>query len=177
SLLAIKYHTGQSLDLTDKTEQLWSNIVNNDSFDYWFLDDAFNAVYKSEKRFQRVFFYFSGLSIILSLVGIFGLVLLMLKRRTKEMGIRKILGANILDIGKIVVTDFIWLIIIAAIISSPLTWYYINTWLQNFAYRIEIHWWVFIVTIVVTLLAVGLTIGLQTIKAAIKNPVDSLRTE
>lgn len=175
--LAIKYHAGQSLNLIDKTEQLWTNILGNNTFDYWFLDDAFNTVYKSEKRFQKVFFYFSVLSVFLSLVGIFGLVLLMLKRRTKEMGIRKILGAGIIDIGKIVVTDFIWLIAIAAIISTPLTWYYINTWLQNFAYRIEMQWWVFIATLLITVVAVGLTVGVQTIKTAIKNPVDSLRTE
>ena len=177
SLLAVKYHAEQSMNLTDRTEQLWSDILDNNTFDYWFLDDAFNSVYKSEKRFQKVFLYFSVLSIFLSLVGIFGLVLLMLKRRTKEMGIRKILGANIIDIGKIVVADFIWLIAIAAIISTPLTWYYINTWLQNFAYRIEIEWWVFIITVLITLLAVGLTVSMQTIKTAIKNPIESLRTE
>jgi len=177
SVLAVKYQAGRSLNLTDKTQQLWSDLLAGNPFDYWFLDEAFNTVYKSEKRFQKIFFYFSGLSILLSLAGIFGLVLLMLKQRTKEMGIRKVLGANIMDIAKIVIADFIWLVIIAAIISIPLTWYYMNSWLQNFAYSIEIKWWVFLITTLVILLTVLLTIGIQTIKAAVANPVDSLRTE
>ena len=177
SALAVKYHVGQSMNLTDKAEQLWSNLLAENPFEYWFLDDAFNSVYKSEKRFQKIFYYFSGLSIILSLVGIFGLVLLMLKRRTKEMGIRKVLGANIANIAKIVVADFIWLVILAAIISIPLTWYYINSWFQNFAYHIEIKWWVFIITTLAILITVVLTIGIQTLRTAIKNPIESLRTE
>ncbi|WP_299778901.1 ABC transporter permease [uncultured Formosa sp.] len=177
SALVVKYYVGESLNLIDKTEELWSSLLAKTPFDYWFLDDAFSTVYKSEKRFQNIFYYFSSLSIILSLVGIFGLVLLMLKRRTKEMGIRKILGANMLNITKIVVTDFIWLVLLAAIISIPLTWYYINSWLQNFAYHIKIKWWVFIITALIVLLIVVLTIGIHVIKTSIKNPAESLRRE
>jgi len=177
SLLAVKYHPEQTLNLTDKTEQIWTGLLVGNPFDYWFLDEAFNTVYKSEKRFQQIFFYFSGLSILLSLAGIFGLVLLMLKQRTKELGIRKVLGARITDIAKIIITDFIWLIIIAAIISTPITWYFMSKWLQNFAYHIEIKWWVFIITTITISLTVLLTVGIQTIKAAVANPVDSLRTE
>ncbi len=177
SLLAVKYHAGQTLNLTDKTQQLWTSLLVGNPFDFWFLDDAFNTVYKSEKKFQQIFFYFSGLSILLSLAGIFGLVLMMLKQRTKELGIRKVLGARVTDITKIIIADFIWLIVIASIISTPITWYFMNSWLQNFAYHIEIKWWVFIVTTFVILLTVLLTIGIQTIKAALANPVNSLRTE
>lgn len=177
SLLAVKYNAGQTLNLTDKTQELWAGLLPGNPFDYWFLDDAFNTIYKSEKRFQQIFFYFSGLSILLSLAGIFGLVLLMLKQRTKELGIRKVLGAGITDITKIILTDFIWLIVIASIISIPITWYYMNSWLQNFAYRIDIKWWVFILTTLVILLTVLITTGIQTIKAAIVNPVEALRNE
>jgi len=177
SALAVKYKAGQTLKLTDKTQQVWNELIPGNPFDFWFLDDAFNRVYKSEKKFQQIFFYFSGLSILLSLAGIFGLVLLMLKQRTKELGIRKVLGAGIIDITKIVVADFIWLVIIAAIIAIPITWYAMNLWLQNFAYRIEITWWVFVITTLAISIIVLLTIGIQTIKAAIVNPVDSLRTE
>ncbi len=177
AVLTVKYLTDQPLNLTDKTKQIWTGLISNTPFNYWFLDEAFDTVYKSEKRFQQIFFYFSALSILLSLAGIFGLVLLMLKQRTKELGIRKVLGAGMTDIAKIILTDFVWLVIIAAFISIPITWYYMNLWLQNFAYRIEIKWWVFIITTFVILFMVLLTIGIQTIKTAVSNPVNSLRTE
>jgi putative ABC transport system permease protein len=177
SFLAVKFNAGQALEIKDKISHLWGSLLGGSPFEYWFLDDAFDSLYKSEEKFQQIFSYFTALSIILSLAGIFGLVLLMLQQRTKEMGIRKVLGASINDILKIVIADFIWLIIVAAIIATPITWYYINSWLQNFAYSIAIEWWVFAFTTLVILIIVLLTIGIQTVKVALSNPVNSLRTE
>lgn len=175
--LAIKYHAEQTLAITDKTQKLWNEVLPGNPFDYVFLDSAFDAIYKSEKRFQQVFFYFSVLSIILSLSGIFGLVLLVLKQRTKELGIRKVLGADIKDIVKLTTEDFIKLILIAAIISTPITWYFMHKWLNNFAYHIEIEWWIFLVASMAIIIIAMLTISIQTIKAAMMHPVESLKTE
>src|ERR1035437_7388753 len=122
SYLAIKYQTGNTSAFIDHIKQTWRNSLSDAPFDYWFLDDAFNNIYKNEERFQYIFLYFSVFSIMLTLAGVFGLVLLALKQRTKELGIRKVLGAGITDIIKLTVKDFIWLIIVAALIATPLTW-------------------------------------------------------
>ncbi|HET9056988.1 MAG TPA: ABC transporter permease [Chitinophagaceae bacterium] len=177
-LLAVKYSSSQPSVLINKIKQLWKTTLGgNSSFDYWFLDDAFNTIYKSEQKFQQLFFFFSTLSIILSLAGIFGMVLLMLQRRTKEFGIRKVLGANVADVLKISTAEFVWLIIIAALIAAPLSWYYTTKWLQNFAYRIELSWWMFAVASFVVLFLALLIISIQASKTALANPVKSLRTE
>jgi putative ABC transport system permease protein len=177
SYLAIKYQTGNTSAFIDHIKQTWRNSLSDAPFDYWFLDDAFNNIYKNEERFQYIFLYFSVLSIMLTLAGVFGLVLLALKQRTKELGIRKVLGAGITDIIKLTVKDFIWLIIVAALIATPLTWYYMNGWLQNFAYRISISWWMFAICGLIVFLITISTISFQAIKAAIANPVKSLRAE
>jgi len=177
SYLAIKYQTGNTSAFIDYIKKIWRNTLSDAPFDYWFLDDAFNNIYKSEERFQRIFLYFSALSIMLSLAGVFGLVALTLKQRTKEFGIRKVLGAGIVDIIKLTVKDFIWPIILAALIATPLAWYYMSEWLQNFAYRISIGWWMFAICGFMVLLITISTISFQAIKAAIANPVKSLRTE
>lgn len=177
SYLAIKYQANNTSSFINQIKQTWRNTLSDAPFDYWFLDDAFNNIYKNEERFQHIFLYFSALSIILTLAGIFGLVLLALKQRTKELGIRKVLGAGIADIIKLTIKDFIWLVVIAALIATPLAWYYMNGWLQNFAYRTSISWWIFAICGFIVLLITISTISFQAIKAAIANPVKSLRTE
>ena len=177
SYLAIKYQTDRLADLINDIRQKWSATLPGAAFDYWFLDDAFNTIYQSDERFQRIFLYFSTLSIILSLAGVFGLVALSIKQRTRELGIRKVLGAGIKDVIKLTVTDFARLIILATIIAIPVAWYYVNQWLQNFSYRISAPWWEFAMSsLAIFIVTVG-TISLQAIRAAIANPVKSLRTE
>ena len=175
--LVVKYQTANTSIFIDHVKQTWKNALVNSPFDYWFLDDAFNNVYKSEEKFQQIFSYFSALSIILSLAGVFALVALALKQRTKELGIRKVLGASLADIIKLTVKDFIGLIIIAALIATPIAWYYMDKWLQNFAYRISVNWWMFAICALVVLVITVLTVSFQAIKAALANPVKSLRTE
>ena len=177
SYLALKYQTGNLSAFIDNIRQTWKKTLSGSPFDYWFLDDAFNKIYNDEERFQEVFLYFSVLSILLSLAGVFGLVALALKQRTKELGIRKVLGASISNIIKLTVKDFFWLIFIAALIAIPPSWYFMNAWLRNFAYRISIGWWMFAVCGLAILLITILIISFQSIKAAIANPVKSLRTE
>jgi putative ABC transport system permease protein len=177
SYLAIKYQANNASAFINEIRQTWKNSLADAPFDYWFLDDAFNTIYKTEERFQRIFIYFSALSIILSLAGVFGLVALAIKQRTKEFGIRKVLGAGITDIIKLTAKDFVWLIVLATIMATPLAWYYMNKRLQNFAYRIEINGWVFAICGLTIFIITISTISFQAIKAAVANPVRSLRSE
>jgi putative ABC transport system permease protein len=177
SYLAIKYQTDNISAFLSHIKQIWRNSFSDAPFDYWFLDEAFNNIYKSEERFQKIFLYFSVLSILLTLAGAFGLTALTLKQRTQQLGIMKIMGARIADILIISVKDFVWLIVTAALIATPLAWYYIHEWLQDFAYHISIRWWMFAICGVIILLISVFTISFVAIKAAIGNPVDSLRTE
>lgn len=175
--LAIRYKSNSPAPLIAQIKNKWQNIVADAPFEYWFLDEAYNNLYKNEYRFQRIFFYFSLLSILLSLAGIFGLVTLTIQQSTKEIGIRKVLGAGILDIVKLTTRSYLLLIVAASAIAIPFAWYYMNHWLQDFVYRISLSWWMFVIAGIVTLLIALTTVSLQTIKAAKANPVKSLKTE
>lgn len=175
--LAIRYKSGDPSSLLKQIKNTWQNTVNSAPFEYWFLDEAFDKLYKNEEKFRGIFFYFSILSILLSLAGIFGMVSLTIQQRTKEIGIRKVLGAGVSDIVKLTTRSYLILILIASAISIPFAFYYMNAWLQDFAYRINLSWWMFMVSGITTMVIALITIGLQTIKAAQLNPVRSLRTE
>ncbi|HWB25132.1 MAG TPA: FtsX-like permease family protein [Chitinophagaceae bacterium] len=177
SYLAIKYTGSDAANLVASVQQSWKNIFGATPFDYWFLDDAFNTVYKSEEQFRQVFMYFSVLSVVLSLAGVFGLVALTVKQRVKEFGIRKVLGANTMSIILITVKEFAALVVLAAIIITPAAWYYIHSWLQNFAYHIGISPWLFVACSAAVLVVTICVISLQAAKAAMANPVKSLRME
>lgn len=175
--LAVKYRAANTSVFLDHIKQAWKNTVSDAPFDYWFLDDAVNTIYKSEEQFQRMFLYFSALSVLLTLAGVIGLAALTIKQRTKEFGIRRVLGARITDIIKVSIKDFVWLIGIAIVIAAPLAWYYMNGWLQNFAYRIAVSWWMFAVCGLTVFLITISIISFQALKATLVNPVKSLRTE
>ena len=175
--LAIRYRSNTPAPLLSQIKNIWQQMISDAPFEYWFLDEAYNNLYKNEERFQRIFFYFSLLSIILSLAGIFGLVTLTIQQRTKEIGIRKVLGAGITDIVLLTTRNYLLLILAASLLAVPIAWYYMNGWLQDFAYRIHLSWWMFVAAGALTLAISLLTVGLQTIKTARGNPVKSLRTE
>jgi len=175
--LVIKYNTANPSLLVRKLDDLWKKNVSAAPFDYWFLDSAFDSLYRSEEKYQLLFFCFSILSIVLSLAGVFGLVLLNIQYKTKEMGLRKVLGAGLADIIWLTVKKFLNLIVLASFIAFPAAWYYSETWLQNFAYRIQLQWWMFAVPGMVVLLIAFVVISLQTLKTALASPVKSLRTE
>jgi putative ABC transport system permease protein len=175
--LSIRYKSNSPAPLLSQIKDKWQNIVADAPFEYWFLDEAYNNLYKNEERFQRIFFYFSMLSILLSLAGIFGLVTLTIQQRTKEIGIRKVLGAGIIDIVKLTTRSYLLLIFAASAIAVPFAWYYMNHWLQDFAFRIQLSWWMFVIAGLATLMIALVTVSIQTIKAAKENPVKSLRTE
>ena len=175
--LAVRYKSNNPASLLSQIKNKWQNTVADAPFEYWFLDEAYNNLYKNEERFQRIFFYFSILSIVLSLAGIFGLVTLTIQQRTKEIGIRKILGAGVIDIVKLTTRSYLLLIMTASAIAIPFAWYYMNSWLHDFAFRIHLSWWMFVVAGTVTIMIALATVGIQTFKAAKGNPVKSLRTE
>jgi putative ABC transport system permease protein len=157
--------------------KVWSSLVSDIPFNYSFLDENFNNFYKSEVRWSRIIGWAGGISIFLACLGLFGLAALAAVNRTKEIGIRKVLGATITNIIQLLSKDFLKLILLALIIASPLAWYFMDKWLQDFAYRVHIGWFVFFAAGVFAVVIALVTISFQAIKAAIANPVKSLRTE
>ena len=173
----IRLNKGNIKDQVASIEQVWKAVAGSQDFSFRFLDESLNAQYKEEQRLGSIVRYASLLSIFISCLGLFGLVTLAVVRRTKEIGIRKVLGANISSVVMLLSKDFIWLIGIAAIIGFPIAWWALNKWLQDFTYRIDIHWWVFATAALGALLIALATISIQAIKAATSNPVNALRTE
>ena len=155
----------------------WQKTVSGTPFDYWFLNDSYNQLYKSEQQFQQAFLYSAFLAIILAVLGILGLITFSIEQRTKEIGIRKVLGASSLNVAALLSRDFLKLVVLANIIALPLAWYFMNKWLQDFANRIQLSWWVFLLAGLLAFLIALLTVGLKAVKAALLNPVKNLRTE
>ena len=158
-------------------EQTWKTVAGNQDFSFQFLDETLNVQYKEEQRLGSMVRYASILSILISCMGLFGLVTLAVARRTKEIGIRKVLGANVSSVVMLLSKDFIWLICIAAVIGFPIAWWALNSWLHDFNYRISIQWWVFLMAALGALVIALATISVQAIKAATSNPVNALRSE
>lgn len=169
-----------SNDLTSTiafVEKEWEKIMPNKPFNYFFLDEFFNRQYKGEKQFGKLFLNFTLLAIFLSCLGLLGLASYSTLQRTKEIGIRKIMGATVPNILHVLSRDFLVLVIISFFVAAPISWYFMKKWLIDFAYRTQISWWVFVLSGTIALFIALMTVGLQAVKAAISNPVDSLRTE
>ena len=158
-------------------EANWKNAAGQQDFDYRFLDESLNKMYRAEERLGSMVRIASVLSIFIACMGLFGLATLVVERRTKEIGIRKVLGADIRGLVKLLSKDFVLLVVIASLLAFPIAWWALDSWLQDFAYRISIHWWVFVLASLVALLIALATVSFQAIKAAMANPVKSLRTE
>ncbi len=172
-----KVKTRDVEDLLKTIEKQWTAFAVDAPFAYSFLSDDFNAIYRAEQQTGWVLGLFAGLTIFVSCLGLFGLAIFTAQQRTKEIGVRKVLGASMGSIVTLLSKDFLKLVLIAIIIASPIAWYTMNKWLQDFAYKIDIAWWVFALA---GLLAVGialLTVSFQSIRAALMNPVKSLRSE
>jgi putative ABC transport system permease protein len=155
----------------------WQRLAPEWPFEYQMVDKQFADLYRSEQIFGKLFGLFTSLSILIACLGLFGLATFMAKQRTKEIGVRKVLGASVASIVALLSKDFLRLVLIAIVIASPIAWYAMNRWLNGFAYKIDIEWWMFAGA---GLLAVGialLTVSFQSVKAALTNPVKSLRSE
>jgi putative ABC transport system permease protein len=157
-------------------EQTWKKYSDM-PFSYSFLDDRFDNMYQAEQKIGQIFAIFACLAIVIACLGLFGLVAFVTMQRTKEIGIRKVLGASILSIIALLSKDFIKLVLIAFVIATPIAWYAMHQWLQEFAYQVDIGMNVMVMAGIIALLIALLTVSFQAIKAALANPVKSLRSE
>jgi putative ABC transport system permease protein len=155
----------------------WNRFIPNKPFDFNFLDDFFNKQYRSEYNFGRLFLYFSVLAIFISCLGLLGLSSYSTIQRKKEIGVRKVMGASIADIVKLLSSDFIKLVCVAFVIGAPIAWFGMSKWLNDFAYRTNLSVWIFALSGIIAITIAFFTISFQAIKAAIANPVKSIRTE
>ncbi|WP_336517734.1 ABC transporter permease [Pollutibacter soli] len=158
-------------------DKAWRNIVADLPFKYRFLDESLNNFYNAEKTWSRIIGWAGSICVFLACLGLFGLAALSAINRTKEIGIRKVMGASLTGIVRLLSKDFLLLVLIALIIATPIAWYYMNQWLQNFAYRINISWWIFILAGMLAFVVALFTVGFQAIRAGMVNPVKSLRSE
>ena len=158
-------------------KSVYESFFTGNVFNYYFLDEKFNKQYANDELFGKAFAIFAGFAIFIACLGLFGLSFFATTQRTKEIGVRKVLGASVSNIVLLLSKDFIRLVLIAFLIASPVAWYIMNNWLSDFAYRINISVWIFIAAGCLAILIALATISFQAIKAAIANPVKSLRTE
>ncbi len=175
-MVKLKPHT----DVPQAMEQLkaiYDRSHPTAPFDYYFLDDAYNRLYSSEERLMQLFNGFTILTLLVACLGLLGLMTFSIEARTKEIGVRKVLGASVPGIVSLLAKDYLKLVVLSLVIAAPMAWYAMDKWLQRFAYKIELQWWMFAAAGALALLIALLTISVQSIKAALTNPVSSLRSE
>jgi len=174
---SIKLQTKDLQSTIAAVKTSWNKYFPNDPFNYFFLDDEFNTQYQNDQRFGEMFTLFSFLAILIACFGLVGLSAYNILQRTKEIGVRKVLGASVKNVVFILSKDFLTLVIISFIIATPVAWFVMHSWLQDFAYRISISWWIFGVAGIMAFVIALSTLSFQAIKAALANPVKSLRSE
>ena len=175
--IIVRVEAGKTTEAIAQLEVLCKKINPEYPFTYYFTDEEYAKQYRSEQVVSTLSSLFAFLAIFISSLGLFGLAAFMAEQRTKEIGIRKVLGASVINLVNLLSKDFLKLVLLAFVISAPLAWYVANNWLQDFAYRTEISWWIFAVAGMLALLVAMLTVSIQAIKAALMNPVKSLKTE
>lgn len=175
--LFVRVNGNSAASVIPSIEKIWKGRFPGRPFEYKFLDEDYDAMYRTDQRTAGVFTTFSVLAILLACLGLFAVSAYAVLQRTKEIGIRKILGATTSNITLLIAKDFLLLVIIAAAIASPVAWFASDKWLQDFAYHIQMQWWVFVVAGALSVLIAFITVSLQSVKAALANPVKSLRSE
>jgi ABC-type antimicrobial peptide transport system permease subunit len=177
SQAGIKLSTTNISSTLRSVKTIWEQIFPDFVYEYRFLDDKIAGFYKQENQLSQLYQIFAAIAIFLSCLGLYGLASFMATQRIKEVGIRKVLGATAGNIAYLFSKEFILLIAIAFAIATPLAWYYMHQWLQDYAYRVNISWWLFAAGGLAAIIIALATISFQAIKAALANPVKSLRTE
>lgn len=167
-------YTDQSLAAA---ETVWKRFEPAYPFDYAFMDETFDKMYRNEQRSSQLFYAFAAIALLISCLGLFGLSAFTVEQRNKEIGIRKVLGASVANVTGLLAKDFMVLVLLAFLLASPVAWYCLQGWLSNFAYRIDLQWWMFAVAGLAAVGVAFLTVGFQSVKAALANPVQSLRSE
>jgi putative ABC transport system permease protein len=175
--IALKINTGDVRTLIFSIRSKWNSFAGGQPFTYTFMDEEFSNLYKSEQRIGKVSWTFTMLAIFIAYLGLFGLIAFMSEQRRKEISIRRVLGSSVGEIVRLLSKDFLKLIVFSFLMASPIAWYFMHHWLQDFAYRTDISWWIFAIAGMVTLLVALIIISFQSIKAVLMNPVKSLRTE
>lgn len=175
--LAIKLKSTSLSQTVKKVEALWMSHFPNAPFEYQFLDEAFDRAYKADKKFGVMFGVFAGLAIFIACLGLFGLSSFLAMQKTKEIGIRKVLGASVNGIVMLLYKNFFMLVVTAFVIGIPVIYLIMNSWLESYSYRIGFPWWVLVVSIISLLFISFLTVGFQTLKAALVNPAEALKCE
>jgi putative ABC transport system permease protein len=175
--IAIRMNAKNIPSIINTIESKWKTATNGQPFNYTFMDDDFNKTYTAEQQTGKLFITFAVFAIFIGCLGLFGLVTYAAEQRTKEIGVRKVLGASVGGLVAMLAKDFAKLVLIASVVSFPLAWWGANKWLQGFAYRINVSWWMFIVAGIAAILIALITVSFQAIKAAVANPVVSLRNE
>ncbi|MET3874980.1 ABC transporter permease [Chitinophaga sp. OAE865] len=177
AIITLRLAAGDQKAIMKRVESAWNSIIADVPFNFTFVEDDIQARYVSERTLGKLFGIFSGLAIFIACMGLLGLSMLISRQRTKEIGIRKVLGASVANISLLLSKDFLKLVLIGICIASPIAWYGMEKWLQHFAFRIHIEWWVFVLTaVIVVLIALG-TVSFQSVRSALMNPVKSLRSE
>ncbi|MCE6992440.1 ABC transporter permease [Dyadobacter sp. CY323] len=175
--LGIKLAAGSNPALIEKIEKAWSASFPDFLFKYSFLDETLNSFYEKEEKLFDLFKILSGIAIFIGCLGLYGVVAFMAESRTKEMGIRKAIGATAFNIFSLFSVDFVKLVIVALIIASPIAWYFMNEWQQDFTYKVNISWWLYVAAGIFAIVIALVTVSFQSIKAALVNPVKALRSE
>ncbi|MGF7037932.1 ABC transporter permease [Mucilaginibacter lappiensis] len=175
--LSVRVNTRNLPALLAQIEDKWKTVAPHEHFEYSFMDADFDTLYRTEQRMGNLFIAFTTLAIIIACLGLFSLAAYAAEQRNKEIGIRKVLGAGVSTLVAMLSKDFIKLVFISIIIATPLAWLVMNKWLQGYAYRQNIQWWVFVVTALATVVIAFVTISFQSVKAAMANPVESLKNE
>jgi putative ABC transport system permease protein len=174
---AFRIQPGKAEAIISDISNKWKSLNTGTPFSYRFLDESFNNMYRAEQQVGRVAVAFAVLAVIIACLGLFGLATYMAEQRTKEIGVRKVLGATVNNIVVMLSRDFLILIALASVIAFPIAWWAMSAWLQDFEYRVDVGWWIFLVSAMIALVVALCTISFQAIRAALSNPVKSLRTE
>jgi len=177
SRLSVKINGRQASQAIAFIQSTWKNLFPEYPFEYQFLDDHFKEIYRTDAQISQMVAIMAGLAILISCLGLFGLASFSAEKRTKEIGIRKILGASVNDVVFLLSKHYIGLVLIANLIAWPLAWLALHRWIQDYAYRVAISWWVFVLAGVAALLIALVTVSFHAVKAALSNPVKTLRSE
>jgi putative ABC transport system permease protein len=177
SYAMVRVAPGSMVSMMDKVKGFWKKQFPGEEFKGSFLDENTDRWFKTEERLSKIYSIAAGIAIVISCMGLFAIALLMIEQRIKEIGVRKTLGASVQTLVTMLCKDFIKLVFVAIIIATPLAWYFMHGWLKDFPYRINIQWWVFALTGLLAIIIALLTVSFQSIRAALMNPVKSLRSE
>ena len=173
----MKFNTTDLPVFMDFVKQKWNNYYPQSPFRFFFLDERFDAQYKNDKLFATVLWLFTGIAITIACLGLFGLSLFTIAKRNKEISIRKVLGATLLQITSLITKDYLKLVLIAGVVAIPVAYFLVSNWLNDYAFHISLGLWFFFLPVIMIVLIALLTVLYQSLKAALRNPVKNLRSE